>query len=115
MIRHHVESNTTFCDAHYVVLNEQRRCPRCTTEPRPTVYVDGHAVDRWVERIGAAPRHEIVAAVQRIVTEGQHLAELERRVEGFTYHSHPDWPRAVVVVKKSMNAAITVLVTAEAA
>lgn len=114
MIVHHRESNTVFCDAHFQVVDAQGRCPACEAPvapepPTPSPWVDFHCVQRWQQRVEpAAEQVDAIASVRRVVMEGRRLTGPPRK-PGCAYYVHPGWPGAVVVLKESTNAAITVL------
>jgi hypothetical protein len=111
----HEPSNTTYCDRHYQVLDDQGRCAGCESQTRQRLFVDGHCVSRWIERVRPQPRPDIECAVRRIVRLGHHVVELEASAPAFGYFTHDYWPGVIVVVRLSTNAAVTTLTAARAA
>jgi hypothetical protein len=111
----HEPSGITYCDQHWYVVSAEGCCPRCDTELTPSPWVDFHCLVRWIQRVEPdATRWTAIKSVRRIVMQGQRRA-FARAAPGCAYYSHPQWPHIVVVVKAETNAAVTVLVDAEAA
>jgi hypothetical protein len=69
-IVHHPESGISFCDVHYQVADTAEECAQCAIgTPRPTAWIDYHAIERWQQRISPAAKSEVITALQRIVTK----------------------------------------------
>jgi hypothetical protein len=106
-IVHHPESGISFCDVHYQVADTAEECAQCAIgTPRPTAWIDYHAIERWQQRISRAAKSEVITALQRIVTTGD---EVMGGLPHCRYYVHRDYPTAVVVWRPESNAVVTVL------